>query len=93
MVGRILIKNKSFCEILNKIYKKGGGRRTVVPPALYAYDSSDGAIGYFSLWGGGGHCEPTSSSESFFSDLEKTTYVCTKVMCRSMKMYEQKKID
>ena len=33
--GRILRKNNCFCEILNKMSKKGGGLRTVAPP-LYA---------------------------------------------------------
>ena len=31
-VGQILIKMKSFCEILDKMsHKEGGGRRTVAP--------------------------------------------------------------
>ena len=32
-----IVKNKLFCEILNKMSQKGGGARTVVPP-LYAYE-------------------------------------------------------
>ena len=35
--GRLLMKMESFCEFLNKMSKKGGGRRTVAPPSLYAY--------------------------------------------------------